>query len=200
MSETLHEALVKVQSALKAPKNQKNTFGNYNYRNCEDILEAVKPLLRENGLTLNLSDEIVCAANRVYIQATATVSNGVENQSSTALAREPETKKGMDDSQITGATSSYARKYALNGLLCIDDTRDADTDAYQQQTKGAAGDPPQQPEDYPICADCCSPIQSTLINGVKYAPEKIAKASEKTYGVALCYHCKLERDKSANKA
>lgn len=119
--------LMNVQNKLKAPKNQLNKFGNYNYRNCEDILEAVKPLLFENGLILNISDEIVMIGDRFYIQAVVKVIDEENNYiEAKALARECVDKKGMDASQITGATSSYARKYALNGLFCIDDTKDTD--------------------------------------------------------------------------
>ena len=119
--------LMNVQNKLKAPKNQLNKFGNYNYRNCEDILEAVKPLLFENGLILNISDEILMIGDRFYIQAVVKVIDEENNYiEAKALARECVDKKGMDASQITGATSSYARKFALNGLFCIDDTKDSD--------------------------------------------------------------------------
>lgn len=123
---SLVEKIIKVQSTLKAPKNQRNNFGNYNYRSCEDILEAVKPLLAENGLILTISDEMVMLGNRFYVKAEATITDGENKITNSAYAREEETKKGMDASQITGAASSYARKYALNGLFCIDDTKDAD--------------------------------------------------------------------------
>jgi len=121
------ELLNKIQKALKAPKGQRNTFGNYNYRSCEDILEAVKPLLGE--ATLIITDEIVLIGDRYYVKASALLhqANGTMIASATAYAREALTKKGMDEAQITGAASSYARKYALNGLLAIDDTKDADT-------------------------------------------------------------------------
>jgi len=120
--------LITIQSELKAPKNQRNSFGNYNYRSCEDVLEALKPLLAKNECLLNISDSIEYIGERFYVKATATVTNGKGLQvSSTAYAREEETKKGMDGSQITGSSSSYARKYALNGLFLIDDTKDADT-------------------------------------------------------------------------
>lgn len=119
------EKLAKIQKELKAPKGQLNKFGGYNYRSCEDILEAVKPLL--DGAILTLQDEIINIGNRFYVKATATFADGTYTHSVTAMAREPETKKGMDESQITGMASSYARKYALNGLFCIDDTKDADT-------------------------------------------------------------------------
>jgi hypothetical protein len=120
----LTSKLASIQQTLKAPKGQMNTFGKYKYRSCEDILEAVKPLL--GYLVLTISDDIVEVGGRVYVKATASLSSGSGNVSTTAFARESETKKGMDDSQITGSASSYARKYALNGLFCIDDTKDAD--------------------------------------------------------------------------
>jgi len=122
------EELIEIQSELKAPKGQYNSFGKYRYRSCEDILEAVKPLLAKNGCTLTIEDEIVSVEGRVYVKATATLTNGEGQSVAThAFAREAETKAGMDVSQITGAASSYARKYALNGLFCIDDTKEADT-------------------------------------------------------------------------
>jgi len=117
--------LNKIQKELKAPKGQTNAFGRYKYRSCEDILEAVKPLLGE--ATLVISDEMVMLGERFYVKATATLKNGEEEVYATAYARESEIKKGMDASQITGSSSSYARKYALNGLFLIDDTKDADT-------------------------------------------------------------------------
>ena len=121
--------LLQIQTALKAPKNQRNNFWNYNYRSCEDILEAVKPLLDSVWATLSISDDIIAVWERVYVKATCTLKDTdtweIIEQTS-AFARESETKKWMDDSQITGSASSYARKYALNGLFCIDDTKDAD--------------------------------------------------------------------------
>lgn len=127
--------LQQIQQELKAPKNRKNSFGNYKYRSCEDILEAVKPLLEKYDCILTLSDEMVEVGGRVYVKAVANIysnedKSGVEI---TGWAREAETKKGMDDSQITGTASSYARKYALNGLFLIDDTKDADTDEHHNQ-------------------------------------------------------------------
>ena len=118
--------LAKIQSLVKAPKGQLNKFGNYKYRSCEDIVEAVKLVINPLGYYLTLMDEIVLIGNRVYVKATATLSNGEQTYSATAYAREEETKKGMDAAQVTGAASSYARKYALNGLFAIDDTKDAD--------------------------------------------------------------------------
>lgn len=120
--------LLQIQSELKAPKGQFNAYGKYKYRSCEDILEAVKPILKKNNCTLLLSDSLIYVGERYYIKATATLVNAEGKSVSTeAYAREEETKKGMDASQITGASSSYARKYALNGLLCIDDNKDSDT-------------------------------------------------------------------------
>ena len=123
----MNDKLLKIQSELKAPKNQKNMFGGYNYRSCEDIFEAVKPLLKEEGLILRLTDELVNIGERYYIKATAILTDGTDTIENVAYAREEETKKGMDGSQITGASSSYARKYALNGLFLIDDVKDSDT-------------------------------------------------------------------------
>lgn len=128
--------LAEIQQKLNAPKNQLNKFGGYHYRSCEDILTAVKPLL--HGLVLTISDEIVPVNDRVYVKATATITDGIASITATAFARESETRKGMDDSQITGSTSSYARKYALNGLLLIDDNKDADHE--QKQVKPAITD------------------------------------------------------------
>jgi hypothetical protein len=125
MSE-VRERLLKVQSELKAPKSQYNSFGKYNYRNQEDILEAVKPLLSKHELSMTISDEIVCVGERYYVKATVFISHKGEAVSVSAFAREEENKKGMDASQLTGATSSYARKYALNGMFLIDDTKDSD--------------------------------------------------------------------------
>ena len=137
--------LVAVQAALKAPKGQFNKFGGYKYRSCEDILEAVKPLLLEQGLQLTITDEPVEVGGRIYIKATATVTDGSETAAVRGYAREAETKKGMDESQITGTASSYARKYALNGLFLIDDTKDADATNDHQKPK-AAPRPKQAPK------------------------------------------------------
>ncbi|AQW17628.1 ERF family protein [Escherichia coli] len=143
MKTELHKKLWTIQQTLNAPKSQRNNFGGYNYRSAEDILEAVKPLLQ--NITLTVSDEIVLIGERYYVKATATLSDGEDAIAVTAYAREEENKKGMDASQLTGATSSYARKYALNGLFCIDDAKDADTDAYSKQT----GQQPRQQKNQP---------------------------------------------------
>ena len=124
----VYEKLIAIQSELKAPKSQYNSFGKYAYRNCEDILEALKPLLKEHKSTIYISDEIVTVLERFYIKATVTFIDAEtgEKITNTAYAREEESKKGMDGSQVTGASSSYARKYALNGMFAIDDTKDSD--------------------------------------------------------------------------
>ena len=125
----IYKKLMGLQTELKAPKNQRNNFGNYNYRSCEDILEAVKPLLDKYKVALTIKDEVVLIGDRYYIKATSTlidIDTG-ETVEASAFARESEDKRGMDASQLTGATSSYARKYSLNGLLCIDDNKDADS-------------------------------------------------------------------------
>lgn len=126
---TIKQKLLKIQTELKAPKNQFNKFGNYKYRNAEDILEAVKPLLFATKTTTTISDEVVNIAGRFYVRSTATLFDTESDEfiSVNGFAREEESKKGMDGSQITGASSSYARKYALNGLFAIDDTKDSDT-------------------------------------------------------------------------
>ena len=123
----LFKKLTIVQNELKAPKSQYNNFGKYPYRNCEDILEAVKPLLLKHELCLTVSDRIVDVGERFYVQATVKIGDGQSVHEVFAYARECDSKKGMDDAQLTGATSSYARKYALNGLFLIDDTKDADS-------------------------------------------------------------------------
>ena len=192
MSEELIKALGEVQYNLKAPKGQVNSFGHYNYRSCEDILEAVKPLLHEAGLTLTLSDDVIAVGNRIYVKATATVTNGTDSVSNTAFAREAETKKGMDDSQVTGTASSYARKYALNGLLCIDDTKDADTEEYQRRT--------QSKQSQPIMCDLChKPIKPMAKRGGgEMSPEAVAKWTKAKTGFAMCGDCYREEAKQSN--
>lgn len=125
---TILEKLCNIQTELKAPKNQRNNFGKYNYRSCEDILEAIKPLLEKFRLVISLSDNVMLVGERYYVQVVATLTDVKtgEHISTTAFAREEEQKKGMDGSQITGTASSYARKYALNGLFAIDDAKDSD--------------------------------------------------------------------------
>lgn len=149
MSKEFYARLAEIQRTLNAPKNQYNSFGKYKYRSCEDILEGVKPLL--NGLFLSISDEVVMIGDRYYVKATATITDGDASHTATALAREEESKKGMDSAQVTGATSSYARKYCLNGLFGIDDSKDADTDEHKNQQ--ASAKPQQQSKPKPAPQD-----------------------------------------------
>lgn len=134
----INSKLMQIQTEIKAPKNLYNSFGKYKYRNAEGICEAVKPYLAKHNCSLTLSDDIIEVGERIYVKATACL---IDNETcecvqTTAMARESEEKKGMDESQITGTASSYARKYALNGLFLLDDTKDADTDEYHNQTNG----------------------------------------------------------------
>lgn len=185
MGLNIYGKLAAIQRELKAPKGQYNSFAKYNYRSCEDILEAVKPLCIKNNATLILNDTVREISGRFYVVATATLadqeSDGVVEAD--AYAREPQDKKGMDDSQITGMASSYARKYALNGLFCIDDTKDADTDEAKRQEqkpvkKGAV-----------ICESCGIPIKGVTCQGVRYSPDDIADKSIDRYGKRLCWGC-----------
>lgn len=139
--QTLQHRLIAAQNELKAPKGQYNSFGKYKYRSAEDILEAVKPINEKHGLLLIIYDEPMIVGDRIYIKATAEITDELNEQTYkvTAYAREALSKKGMDESQITGTASSYARKYALNGLYLIDDTKDADTDEHQNQQNNQSG-------------------------------------------------------------
>lgn len=134
---TLHEKLNLIQTKLEAPKDLYNKFGNYRYRSAESILAATKPFLREMGLTLVTESKISEHLNRIYVECTVTISDGKTSESASGMAREEETKKGMDGSQITGAAMSYAKKYALGNLFAIDDTKDVDTTEYAQQVQAA---------------------------------------------------------------
>ena len=214
--QNINEKLLAIQAVLKAPKNQTNTFGKYKYRSCEDILEAVKPHLINAGVCLTLSDDIVEIAGRVYVKATATVANSNGSKSVTAYAREPEEKKGMDDSQITGTASSYARKYALNGLFAIDDTKDADTDEHakalgkapgksapDRKAKAAPAEPIQEPEPEPVglpfdtCSVCGSFITAYQVKDktgkvIKtYPQEAIVARSNELYKRPVCMQCMM---------
>lgn len=176
----VYAKLLEIQQAIKAPKDQRNDFGNYKYRSCEDIVEAVKPLLGEQKAVLTISDEIKMVGDRYYIFSTASivdVETG-ERVEVTAQAREADSKKGMDPSQVTGATSSYARKYALNGLLAIDDTKDADAQAPVQQTN------------LPKCEMCGGDITADILgDGKLYSPDQIARATKKQTGQQICSEC-----------
>ena len=156
----IDERLIHIQGELKAPKSQENKFGGYKYRSCEDILEAVKPLLKKEKVTLTISDDIIEVGGRVYVKATATLSDGEDTISTSAFAREAEMKKGMDDSQITGSASSYARKYALNGLFAIDDTKDADATNTHEKGKTEA----QALDNRPATAAQIMRIKDTIEN------------------------------------
>ena len=127
--------LAEIQQEIKAPKGQFNSFGKYKYRSCEDLVEAIKPVINPKGYSLILTDEVVEVGGRVYFKATATITNGTDIYSATGWAREDDNKKGMDASQLSGATSSYARKYALNGLFAIDDTKDSDSTNKHEEKK-----------------------------------------------------------------
>lgn len=213
-STSIYAALAAVQSELKAPKGQFNKFGGYHYRSCEDILEAVKPILKTHDLALHLADEPAMVGERYYIKATATLTDFAGQQiSSTAYAREPLDKKGMDDSQITGTASSYARKYALNGLFCIDDTKDADTDEYQtaEGRNPAGGNKPKKqsapkreapaPKSQPVqeksfvCACCGKPLQPVTYKGRTVEPAETAASTKKKFGRVLCWTCAQKQPK-----
>lgn len=181
------------QAELKAPKNQYNSFGKYNYRSCEDILEAAKPINKKHGLVLLLTDKPVCIGQRYYIEATARLYDIESDQfiEATASAREADTKKGMDDSQVTGTASSYARKYALNGLYNIDDTKDADTDAYKKQTTNTTAAPEYK------CADCGKPFEAFRdpASGKTFTPAEVFQMAKKRNadGVARCADCRKKK-------
>lgn len=188
MSEELNAKLVKIQHELKAPKDQHNGFGNYNYRSLENILESVKPLLAEAGLSIIIGDDMVEVGGKVYVKATATISNGKESISNTAYAREDESKKGMSDPQITGACSSYARKYAVQGLFAIDDSKDPDTESYQRRTQS------RQSQGI-TCELCHQPIKSMAKRGGgEMSPEAVAKWTRAKTGMAVCGDCYRERE------
>jgi len=159
-----------IQTVLKAPKGQHNKAQNYRFRSCEDIVEAVKPILSELGCHLNLSDDIVMVGDRIYVKSTASILKGSEILGlATAFAREPLLQKGMSESQATGAASSYARKYALNGLLAIDDTKDADTNEYREAINSAASI-----EGLSALYKSMSPeVQAAYIGDFKAAKEKL---------------------------
>lgn len=183
---SIYQKLLKIQTNLKAPKSQYNKFGNYKYRNCEDILEAVKPLLVENNVVLKITDEVVFIGERYYIKAIAKLIDveTAEIIENIAYAREEETKKGMDGSQITGASSSYARKYALNGLFAIDDTKDSDTtNQGEQQAKTQP-----KPQIKNICPKCGKEMTENVIlrSGKTVTPQKFIAQ----YGV--CDKCKIQ--------
>lgn len=201
---TIYEKLAAIQLDLKAPKTQYNKFGKYNYRSCEDILEAVKPLCNKHKVLLTLSDQVDDINGRYYVKAYAQLIDMEDSGSNIciiAYAREPESKSGMDASQITGTASSYARKYALNGMFCIDDAKDADTDEYDRQTGKNAqkpkpapaketNPPPAPPPAIVKCKDCEKAITDTVwADGSKTSAKKLVNSTIQRYGVPLCGEC-----------
>ena len=192
----IQEKLTTIQLDLKAPKSKRNNFGNYNYRSCEDILEAVKPLLAANMCSLTLDDDVLCIGDRVYVKATATLTDHAEGAtiSTHAFAREAETKKGMDESQITGTASSYARKYALNGLFAIDDTKDADTDEYQgcEAPRQTAKQEPKQTAKPFKCSVCGNDVVSVSFDGKNYSARAIAEQTTKKMRQCMCWDCYMK--------
>lgn len=193
----VYEKLAAVQLALKVPKSQYNSFGKYSYRSCEDIVEEAKPHLAKEGLLLTMSDELVQMGARYYVKATATVISlaDASSYSVTAYAREDETNKGMNGSQITGSASSYARKYALNGLFAIDDTKDSDTDENRRESEARQNY--NQKQHGTLCADCGRVIaDAKKKDGSQWAAADIIAFSTKKYNVALCKSCMGKRYKA----
>ncbi|MDO4902361.1 MAG: ERF family protein [bacterium] len=210
ISKDLSQKLSQIISKLKAPKNQRNKFGSYNYRSCEDILEAVKPLLVENNLTLTISDEIIVLGSgassktggdevfgeRFYVKATAKLTDGEHTIEASAFAREEFNKKGMDASQITGSASSYARKYALNGLFLIDDTKDADA-TNTHEKKAAKPAPAPKPTKFQINPEDRQKIADFLLDkGI--SPGKIQIRLDKIKSQAEVDEIILQIEKGAN--
>lgn len=184
---TIYEKLGAIQQALKAPKSEYNDFGKYKYRTAEGILEAVKPLLEGSRCVLLLRDDLESREGRVYIKATAQFFDIDSEEPNkcievTAFAREEETKKGMDASQVTGAASSYARKYAMSGLFAIDGNEDSDITNHTPKEERRPDETSLQTDDFSICQDCGKRIN-----------EKERKYSVKDFGVALCYGCQKKR-------
>lgn len=194
MGAHIYGKLMMIQQELKAPKGQYNRFAKYNYRSCEDILEAVKPLCIKNNATLLLNDAVQEVSGRFYVVATATLvdTESGDSVSANAYAREPQDKKGMDDSQITGMASSYARKYALNGLFCIDDTKDADTDETKRQEDAPKKREKKQENkaETPVLCECCGlPIKPVKCGDRVYPTNEIVENAVKKYGKRLCWGC-----------
>lgn len=200
---TIHEKLTAIQQELNVPKNQFNSFGKYSYRSCEDILEAVKPLLARYGLSLYISDEIRPYGERYYLCATVTLAAGDEKLHVTGWAREEESKKGMDGSQITGAASSYARKYALAGLFLLDDNKDADALNKHGKEDAKPKAEAANTDDNPLgvkCVWCGKPLADEVYNGKKLTVAQIVANCKKVYGGTMLHpHCAAEW-KEANHA
>ncbi len=197
---SIYNKLFEIQQKLKAPKGQYNKFGNYAFRSCEDILEAVKPLLMEQKAIVTISDELVLIGQRYYIKATASlmdIETG-EQVKNEAYAREDENKKGMDLSQITGASSSYARKYALNGLFCIDDNKDSDTtntsEKEEKQEKQVSQTNTTTKRKKPCCENCGKEFEGFKTDsGKQYSAELEYNKRKERFGQALCDDCARKR-------
>lgn len=195
----IQDKLIQVQMGLKANKTQHNEFGNYNYRSCEDILEAVKPHLKEAGLMLTLSDDIKLIGDRYYVLATARITDGEDSFETYGFAREALERKGMDPSQVTGSASSYARKYALSGLFCIDDNKDADalppekkTETKKEETKKEESKKPENKEEIK-CEHCGRPLQEYRDSKGNVRPkELLAQRTKERFGQVLCIQCAEE--------
>lgn len=186
-TKSIHDVLHEIQTELKAPKNQYNSFGGYSYRSTEDILEGLKPLLHKHKAVVLLNDTIKEVGGRVYVEATAVLQTADGHITTTAFAREAVQKKGMDESQITGSTSSYARKYALNGLFAIDDTKDADSTNNHGKGKTTQ---PQKAKTAPVSNDThdvCSVCQEEITPRVK-------QYSEEKFQQALCFNCQKKKE------
>ena len=201
---SIHEKLLTIQQGLSVPKGQKNTFGGYNYRSCEDILQAVKPLLADTRTVLRMTDEIAERGGRIYVQALVSLIDTESTGSIEAIAyaREEDTKRGMDSSQITGAASSYARKYALCGLLAIDDNRDSDaTNDHGKQEEKKESKPVQNKQalietadGYYKCSHCGQPISGIKqADGTVLSPKDVAIRTKVKFGEPLCLSCSKER-------
>ena len=208
----IHTKLLEVQQALKAPKNLENNFSHYNYRSCEGILEALKPHLNEHKLTIIMADTMKEIGGRIYVEATATLTDAEtgESISVTAFAREEEVKKGMDASQITGASSSYARKYALSGLFAIDDNKDSDatnngenspqTSDKPKQSKNS-GNTAKAQEAALKCAECGNSIVDPRTkDGNPMSLDDYSAMCMKVYGRVICRDCRKKRTKDGTTA
>lgn len=198
----IQDKLIQVQMDLKANKTQHNEFGNYNYRSCEDILEAVKPHLKEAGLLLTLSDDIRLIGDRFYVLATARITDGEDSFETYGFAREALERKGMDPSQVTGSASSYARKYALSGLFCIDDNKDADAlppEKKETTIKDALKDgkitmePVNKVPSEIRCEHCGKPLEAFKDSKGKLQPQEVlAHRTKERFGEVLCIKCAEE--------
>ena len=198
---TIAEKLFTIQQKVKATKSEYNSFGKYSYRSAEGIIESIKPILAETKTFITLADDIREVGGRFYIEASA-ILHDTESENiilTKALAREAETKKGMDESQVTGAASSYARKYALSGLLLLDDNKDADSDEYTERTQERGNSEPKKTTSAPktqqkqkiriVCADCGGEVKAYQ----GQPAEKIAQATAKKYGKPICMECSAKR-------